>query len=90
MAVGRCEMSGSLDVRFDAYIEKLSQVLGRAQRRGALQAYATGLLSDLERKSMEPIAALSNPLDVRAAHQSLHHFVANADWSDAALLTAVR
>ena len=27
---------------------------------------------------------------MQAAHQSLHHFVAKADWSDAALLAAVR
>jgi hypothetical protein len=27
---------------------------------------------------------------VSAAHQSLHHFVAKADWSDEGLLAAVR
>jgi hypothetical protein len=36
------------------------------------------------------MAARVEPGRVRAAHQSLHHFVAKADWSDEALLTAVR
>jgi len=42
----------------------------------------------------EPVApqgaARVDPGRVGAAHQSLHHFVAEADWSDAALLAAVR
>ena len=36
------------------------------------------------------MAARVEPGRVRAAHQSLHHFVAKADWSDEALLAAVR
>jgi SRSO17 transposase len=36
------------------------------------------------------MAARIEPARVRAAHQSLHHFVAQADWSDEALLAAVR
>ena len=32
----------------------------------------------------------SQPGRVQAAHQSLHHFVAKADWSDDAVLAAVR
>ena len=36
------------------------------------------------------MAARIEPARVRAAHQSLHHFVAQADWSDDALLAAVR
>jgi len=35
-------------------------------------------------------AARVEPARVGAAHQSLHHFVAKAAWSDAALLAAVR
>jgi SRSO17 transposase len=42
------------------------------------------------RESVEPIAARLEPSRVQAAHQSLHHFVAKADWSDQAVLTAVR
>jgi SRSO17 transposase len=36
------------------------------------------------------MAARVEPGRVQAAHQSLHHFVAKADWSDDALLSAVR
>jgi SRSO17 transposase len=43
-----------------------------------------------ERKSVEPIAARVEPRRVQGAHQSLHHFVANADWSQEALLRQVR
>jgi SRSO17 transposase len=36
------------------------------------------------------MAARVEPARVQAAHQSLHHFVAKADWSDEAILAAVR
>ena len=41
-------------------------------------------------ETVEPMAARVEPGRVQAAHQSLHHFVAKADWSDAAVLAAVR
>jgi SRSO17 transposase len=76
--------------RFDDYVARLGEVLGHADRRAPLRAYATGLLLPGERKSVEPIAARVDPSRVGAAHQSLHHFVAKAAWDDAALLAAVR
>src|SRR5436190_19416731 len=76
--------------RFDAYVGRLGDVLGHADRRGPLRAYATGLLLPGERKSVEPMAARVDPGRVGAAHQSLHHFVAKAAWDDATLLAAVR
>jgi DDE superfamily endonuclease len=45
-----------------------------------------GLLMPIERKSVEPMAALTAPAQVAAKHQSLLHFVGNARWSDAAML----
>src|SRR5215212_6052196 len=76
--------------RFAGYIERLGDVLGHADRRAPLRAYATGLLLPGERKSLEPMAARVEPFRVGAAHQSLHHLVAEAPWDDAALLAAVR
>ncbi len=76
--------------RFAAYVEGLSSALGHADRVGPLKAYCTGLLLPGERKSIEPMAARVAPGRVQAAHQSLHHFVAKADWSDEAVLAAVR
>src|SRR3954454_24752722 len=76
--------------RFGSYVERLGDVLGHADRRAPLRAYATGLLLPGERKSVEPMAARVEPFRVGAAHQSLHHFVAKAPWDDAALLAAAR
>src|SRR5215212_2192484 len=66
--------------RFGSHVERLGEVLGHADRRGPLRAYATGLLLPGERKSLEPMAARVDPFRVGAAHQSLHHFVAKAGW----------
>ena len=38
---------------------------------------------------MEPLAARVDPLTVRSRHQSLHHFVANANGSDEQALLRV-
>src|SRR5437660_8798175 len=43
-----------------------------------------------ERKSVEPMAARTAPARTAAQHQSLLHFVGNADWSDEAVLAKVR
>jgi SRSO17 transposase len=43
-----------------------------------------------ERKSIEPMAARVDPRHVRARHQSMHHFIANAAWDDAAVLRVAR
>ena len=76
--------------RFDAYIDALVSVIGHADRVGPLHDYCTGLLLPGERKSVEPMAALTAPARTAAQHQSLLHFVANAAWSDAAMLAKVR
>lgn len=76
--------------RFAAYVDGLTAALGHADRAGPFRAYCTGLLLPGPRKSVEPMAARIEPGRVQAAHQSLHHLVAKADWSDAAVLSAVR
>ena len=76
----------SLTDRFHAYLADLHDVLGDKRRRARLDAYCTGLNLSLARKSIEPMAAALEPDNVAAAHQSLQHFVADAPWSDAALL----
>ena len=76
--------------RFVAYVEAITSVLGHADRVVPFQSYCAGLLLPGDRKSVEPIAARMQPGRVQAAHQSLHHFVAKADWSDDAVLAAVR
>lgn len=81
---------GGSESRFSSYVEALTGSLGHADRAGPFRSYCSGLLLPGPRKSVEPIAARMEPWRVQAAHQSLHHLVANAEWSDEAILTAVR
>jgi SRSO17 transposase len=76
--------------RLDEYLDELATALGHADREAPFRSYCLGLLLDGERKSVEPMAARLDPEHVQAKHQSLHHFVAQAVWSDAAVLEAVR
>jgi len=76
--------------RFHAYVERLTTALGHQDRHGPVRAYVTGLCLPEERKSIEPMAARVDPRHVRARHQSMHHFVANAAWDDAAVLRVAR
>jgi SRSO17 transposase len=73
---------GESEARFAAYVEQLCRVLGHADRREPLHDYCLGLLLPIERKSVEPMAAVTAPAQVAAKHQSLLHFVGNAPWSD--------
>jgi SRSO17 transposase len=43
-----------------------------------------------ERKSVEPMAAVTAPARTSAQHQSLLHFVGEGGWSDERVLTKVR
>jgi SRSO17 transposase len=76
--------------RFAAYLDSLAQAAGHVDRIAPLKSYCTGLLLPGERKSVEPMAARLAPQNVRRMHQSLHHVVADAPWSDEALLRCVR
>ena len=75
---------------FAKYVSALAQTLAHADRVGPLGDYCRGLMLSGDRKSVEPMAALVAPRKASAKHQSMHHFVAKAEWNDAALLGAVR
>ena len=75
---------------FAEYVSTLAQTLGHVDRVGPLGDYCRGLMLSGDRKSVEPMAALVAPRRTSAKHQSLHHFVAKAQWNDSALLNAVR
>ena len=68
----------------------LAEAAGHADRVEPLQSYCRGLLLPGERQSVEPMAARLAPGNVRRIHQSLHHVVADAPWSDEELLAQVR
>src|SRR5919205_2607807 len=56
------------EARFAAYVEQLVSVIGHADRAAPLRDYCTGLLLPAERKSVEPIAAVTAPARVAAQH----------------------
>lgn len=76
--------------RFAAYVDGLASVIGHADRVHPLRDYCTGLLLPVERKSVEPMAAVTAPERTAAQHQSLLHFVGEGGWSDEAVLAKVR
>lgn len=75
---------------FEHYLEHLCEVLSRVDRGTGLKDYCRGLMLPIARKSVEPLAAYSDPLHVAAKHQSLHHFVAKSEWSDSAVMGRAR
>jgi SRSO17 transposase len=82
--------SAGSEERFGAFVERLTGVIGHADRAAPLRDYCVGLLMPSARKSVEPMAAVTAPARVAAQHQSLLHFVGNAPWSDEAVLAEVR
>jgi len=78
------------EARFRAYAADLGSVLGHADRVRPFEDYCVGLLSAEGRKSVEPLAAVTAPERTAAQHRSLLHLVAQAPWSDQAVLTRVR
>jgi len=82
--------TGDCQARFSAYVEELASVIGHADREGPLRDYCVGLLLPGERKSVEPMAAITAPARTAAQHQSLLHFVGESRWVDADVLTKVR
>jgi SRSO17 transposase len=82
--------SEAIESRFTAYVEGLTSVIGHADRAKPLRDYCTGLMMPCERKSVEPMAAITAPERTAAQHQSLLHFVGEGKWSDEKVLAKVR
>ncbi len=77
--------------RLSGFMEMVGRELGSDVNRAAFAMYVHGLLSEGARKSMEPIAARASGDEkhASAAHQCLHHFVANSCWPNASVRLAV-
>ena len=54
--------------RFSAYVEGLTSVIGHADRAKPLRDYCLGLIMPGERKSVEPMAAITAPERTAAQH----------------------
>jgi SRSO17 transposase len=81
-------MKVDLKARFDRYCEAIVNALGHARRKQPGRWYLLGLVLPGQRKSVEPMAARVAPDNTPAAHQAMHHIVAQANWDDEAVLSA--
>lgn len=68
------------------YLSELCDHLGHVNRHQNFCDYLKGLLLVEGRKTVEPMAAALDPINTRARHQALHHFVADSPWSDQRIL----
>lgn len=77
-------VSSSVEQRLQDYFDLLGTVLWDSRQRASFATYAVGLMSELERKSLEPIAAsfTHDPREADCLHHRLQNFVADAPWSD--------
>ncbi len=73
------QISDDIESRFAAFVDGIVSVIGHADRAGPLRDYCIGLMMPGERKSVEPMAAVTAPERTAAQHQSLLHFVGQAD-----------
>src|SRR3984885_8468247 len=84
------QISDDSESRFAAFVDGIVSVIGHADRAGPLRDYCIGLMMPGERKSVEPMAAVTAPERTAAQHQSLLHFVGQAVGSYASVLAEVR
>lgn len=70
--------------RIEQFVKLVGAVLRNDSQRTSFALYALGLMSEGDRKSIEPIAARVCPdvTKVSAAYQRIHHFIADANWND--------
>jgi SRSO17 transposase len=82
------ELDASAAERLDVYLNLIaSRHLRDHRKRASFAIYVFGLLGELERKSVEPIAALAcgDPGDTKRMHDKLLHFVGRSQWDDRAV-----
>jgi hypothetical protein len=73
------------DRRLDLFLDHVTEPLRNDSQRATFAAYAVGLLSDAERKSMGPLAAWARPDQPGAAHKAFCYLTSLAVWDDAAV-----
>jgi len=69
------------------FFDDIGKHLRRPEQRASFATYAYGLLTDGERKSVEPIAsrATGEERECQRMHDRLLHFVGDSPWSDRAV-----
>lgn len=73
--------------RLDGYLKRVTGSLGDRRSRESFSVYAFGLLTEGERKSMEPIAARmcecpDDPREMQHAHDRVINLVSRSEWQD--------
>lgn len=83
--MGNSELSARAEARFHSYLDEVGGLLRDKRQRASFAMYSAGLMSDGDRKSMEPIAARlsGDPDRVGAVHHKLIHFLGTPAWQDA-------
>ena len=73
--------------RLEQYFDLLGTQLWDSRQRHSFATYAIGLMSQLERKSLEPIAAslTHDPKEAERLHNRLQNLLADAPWPDHAV-----
>ena len=69
-----------LETRLEAYLSRFDDCFGRCDTRAHLTTYVRGQLSDLDAKSVEPIA-----LQAGTPVRTLQEFLAHHRWAEAGL-----
>jgi SRSO17 transposase len=82
-------LTAQVKKRLEGFLELLDTQLTDKRQWGSLATYLLGLLSPLERKSLEPLAAQVCPCPYHgsAAHQQLQQFSTDSPWPDEPLRT---
>ena len=77
----------ALRPRLQKFLRGFDDCFLTGSTRDHLRVYVWGQLSDLPRKSIEPIAAraCADPSRMDAEHQRLHHFATDSPWEDDAV-----
>lgn len=77
-------ISDGVTERLSQYLDAVGEHLWDSRQRASFAMYVLGLLSELPRKTVEPIAALfvTDPKDADAVYQRLLHFLGAAPWPD--------
>lgn len=57
-------MNAAAEHRLTEYFDRISEVLGRPERRASFAVYAFGILDEGERKSLEPFAARARAIQI--------------------------
>ncbi len=78
-------LSSQVEARFHNYLDQIGGRLRDKRQRASFAMYAAGLMSDGDRKSVEPMAARlsGDPNRIEAIYHKMIHFLTTPAWEDA-------